>query len=386
MTQPQDPSAEARRVFELAREAAERGEYELAAQLYSRLTGHPDPNLHVAGLLGMADARYRLDDEESALQAWIVATQAPETPLTWRAWVALAGARVRQGDLAGATRSYREAARRAPPDEQPAIASRLGWLNKEMGNEGSANRYFSTARGGFTPYATFAIIAVTAAVSLWADFGPFGRQLIETLALDKQRVLAGEYWRLVTVALVHAPTLPIALLHLGFNMYAVYIAGPVVEALYGRVLFVAFYVISAIGGSIASYLFVPGLSVGASGAVFGLFGLLFVSTYIHRPMLGRQARALTSQIGMLIVINLVFGFTLSGAIDNAAHVGGLISGAWLGYVVAPRGAATLSSLWQRVPQAAASFRERYANAIALVGTILLVVIQFVALRVTPFWA
>ena len=97
--------------------------------------GHPDPNIHVAGLLGLADSRYRLDDEEGALQSWIVATQAPETPLTWQAWVALAGARVRQGDLAGATRSYREATR-APPDEQPAIASRLGWLNKEMGNTG----------------------------------------------------------------------------------------------------------------------------------------------------------------------------------------------------------------------------------------------------------
>src|SRR5919106_4288315 len=123
MSQQQVPGAEGQRLLQQAREAAERGEYELAAQLYSRLIGNQDPNLHVAALLGLGDARYRLDDEEGALQSWIVATQAPETPLTWQAWVALAGARVRQGDLAAATRAYREAARRAPPVEQPQIAS-----------------------------------------------------------------------------------------------------------------------------------------------------------------------------------------------------------------------------------------------------------------------
>jgi membrane associated rhomboid family serine protease len=386
MTQPQDPSAEGQRVFNLAREAAERGEYALAAQLYSRLTGNPDPNLHVAALLGLADARYRLDDEEGALQAWIVATQGPETPITWQAWVALAGARVRQGDLVGATRSYREAARRAPPDEQPQIASRLGWLNKEMGNTGAAGRYFSRARGAFVPYATWAIVALTAAVSLFIDFSPSAEPLFDLLALDKQKVMAGEYWRLITVALVHSPTFPVALLHLGFNMYALFIVGPIVEALYGRVLFVAFYLIAAIGGSIGSYLFVPGPSVGASGAVFGLFGLLFLSTYIHKPLLGRQARALTSQIGMLIVVNLIFGFTLGGTIDNAAHVGGLVTGAWLGYFVAPRGSATISSLWQRLPQAAASARERYSGVIAVGGVALLIAIQVIALNVRPFWA
>ena len=387
MTQPQDPAAEGQRVFNLAREAADRGDYGLAAQLYARLTGHADPNLHIAALLGLADARYRLDDEEGALQAWIVATQGPETSLTWQAWVALAGARVRQGDLVGATRSYREAARRAPPEQQPAIASRLGWLSKEMGDAGTASRYFSRARGGFVPYATWVVIAVTVVVSLWAAFGPFGDQLIDLLALDKERVMAGEYWRLVTVALVHAPDFPVTLLHLGFNMYALYIVGPLVEALYGRLLMVAFYFIAALGGSIGSYLFVPGPSVGASGAIFGFFGLLFVANYVHKPALGRQARALASQIGMLIVINLIFGFTLAGAIDNAAHIGGLISGAWLGFVVAPRAAATVSAMVQGAPEAAArQVRVRYSSVIAVGGTVLLVAIQLVALRVTPFWA
>ena len=76
MTQPQDAGTDAQRLFDQAREAAERGEYDVAASLYSRLIGNPNPIFHVAGLLGLADSRYRLDDEEGALQAWITATQA----------------------------------------------------------------------------------------------------------------------------------------------------------------------------------------------------------------------------------------------------------------------------------------------------------------------
>jgi membrane associated rhomboid family serine protease len=387
MTQPQGTGADGQRILDQAREAAERGEYDVASGFYSRLIGNSDPNLHVAGLLGLADSRYRLDDEAGAVQYWTVATQGPETPLAWRAWVALAGARVRQGDLAGAARAYREAERRAPPEEQAAIASRLGWLNKEMGNSFTANRYFGRARaGGFVPIATWTIIAITVAVSLWADFGPNGAQIVDLLALDKEAVRNGEYWRLVTVALVHATDLPTAFLHLGFNMYALYIVGPLVEALYGRFLFVLFYLLAAVGGSIGSYLFFENLSVGASGAIFGFFGLLFASTFIHKPLLGRQARSLTSQIGVLIVINLVIGFGLAGTIDNAAHIGGLLSGAWLGFVVAPRGAATLSSLWQRVPQTATRIRERYAGAIAVGGIAALFVLQVTLLQLKPFWA
>ena len=103
-----DPARDSRTIFDAAQAAAERGDYQLAGTLFSRLIGNPDAQVHVAGLLGLADARYRLDDEEGALQAWISATQAPETPLSWQAWVQLAGARVREGDLVAAARAYRE--------------------------------------------------------------------------------------------------------------------------------------------------------------------------------------------------------------------------------------------------------------------------------------
>ncbi len=374
---------EPRQVLEEAREAAARGDYEIAAGLFSRMVGNSDPIVHVSALLGLADARYRLDDEEGALQSWIVATQAPENPLTWEAWVALAGARVRQEDLVGAARAYREAEPRAPFEERAAIQSRLGWLNKELGNTGSAQRYFGRARGGFSPFVSYAIIGATAAVSLTTFFTPSGDLLIDLLALVKPAVAEGEYWRLLTVTLVHG-----GLFHLLMNMYALWIVGPLAESLYGHATFLAIYLITAVGGSIASYLFFANPSVGASGAVFGLFGLVFATTYFHKPALGRQARSLTSQIGVLIVINLVIGFGIGGfaRIDNAAHVGGLLCGAWLGLVITPRGAATLGSFWQRIGGAPDGSRRALMPLIRVLGVLLLGGVLIAGLLVTPFWA
>ena len=387
MTNPTMAAPDARVVLEQARQAASAGDYEQAAALYSRSVGNPDPIVHVAALLGLADSRYRLDDEEGALQSWIVATQAPETPLAWQAWVALAGARVRQGDMVGAARAYREAEPRAPFDERPGIQSRLGWLNKEMGNTGSAQRYFGRARANaFTPLMTYSIIAVTVAVSLWADFTSAGAALGDLLYLDKQLVAEGEYWRLLTVTLLHAGPL-----HLLMNMYGLWIVGPLAEALYGRATYLAIYLLSALGGSIASYLVFPNPSVGASGAVFGLFGLIFTATYFHKPALGRQAAGITRQIGILIVINVVIGLGIAGfaRIDNAAHIGGLLVGGWLGFVLVPRGATTLASFWNR-PKSDGSSPPKTANRltplIRLSAVIALGVVLAIALNLTPLWA
>ncbi|HVM30876.1 MAG TPA: rhomboid family intramembrane serine protease [Candidatus Limnocylindrales bacterium] len=375
--------AQAREVLERASEAAQGGDYELASGLFARLTGNPDPTVHVAALLGLADSRYRLDDEEGALQAWLAATQAPENPLTWRAWVALAGARVRQGDLTGAARSYREAERRAPADERPAIASRLGWLNKEMGDTASSQRYFGRARAAstFTPTATYAILAVTVAVTAAQLFVPQTSELVnQYLPLNKQAVLAGEWWRLLTVTLVHG-----GLLHLAFNMYALYIVGPLVEAMYGRPFFIGFYLLAALAGSTASYLVLPVTSVGASGAVFGLFGLLAVGARVHKPALGTRARGLSTQIGFLILLNIVIGFTFPN-IDNAAHLGGLAAGAWLGLIVVPRGAARLADFWRREPtQGVEAPAQGLAPVLQLAGVLALAAVILLALSIRPFW-
>ena len=145
------------------------------------------------------------------------------------------------------------------------------------------------------------------------------------LWLDKAAVAGGEYWRLWTVTLVHADWL-----HLAFNMWALWIVGPLVERWYGPLRFLVFYLACAATGSVASFAFggeAP--SVGASGAIFGMFGVIAAASWIHHPV-DRYARAIARQIGVLILINLAFGFASAGMIDNAAHIGGLLGGLWLG--------------------------------------------------------
>ena len=147
---------------------ADQSDWEQAASAFARVVGTDDPALHTAALLGLAECRYRLDQDEAALQAWISATQAPENPLTWRAWKALAAARVRSDDMAGAARAYREAGRRAPESEQAEIQSRIGWLSKELGDDSGAQRAFgrSRASGMPQPVVTYALLAVTISIGV----------------------------------------------------------------------------------------------------------------------------------------------------------------------------------------------------------------------------
>jgi membrane associated rhomboid family serine protease len=281
---------------------------------------------------------------------------------------------VRAGDLAGALNAYRQADRRAPADDRAEIASRMGWLSKEIGDKGAAGKYFARARGDVGPSFAMAVIAVTVVVSLAANFVP--PEVIDLygwLQLDKPAVAAGELWRLWTVTLVHAP-IQVMPLHLLFNMYALYLAGPFVERLYGRVGFMLIYLACAAGGSLASYAFSTGpdnaYGVGASGAIFGLFGILIAVQYVHRPMLDRQARGFMGQLIGLVVLNLILGFTMGG-IDNLAHIGGLVAGVWIGVLVAPSRVPTMRSMWMRAGPAAGSvvpvFGQAGATAIRVAG-------------------
>lgn len=322
------------------------GEFRDAAIRYGRVVGFDDPEITAAALLGLGEARYRLDDDDAALQSWEAAVQIGETAASYAAWRNVAAARVRARDLPGAIDAYRQADRRAPQQDKAEIATRLGWLTKETGDQRAARKYFARGRGdGPLVSASTVIIAATVIVSLSALLSSEGTFLYTALQLDKAAVAAGEYWRLWTVTLLHG-----SLLHLFFNMYALYLAGPVVERWYGPVRFVLFYLACAAAGSVGSFVFGGDLpSVGASGAIFGLFGLLLVAGRVHKPV-DRGSRMLVSQLGMLILINIGFGFAIPG-IDNAAHLGGLAAGAFLGAVVPPTAVQTLASLWQRVGEA-----------------------------------
>ncbi len=128
-------------------------------------------------------------------------------------------------------------------------------------------------------------------------------------------------------------------------MYALFLIGPIVEAIWGTRLFALFYVLTALAASTASFLFSPGPAVGASGAIFGLIGILLAGTRAHHPVLDQRARAIVPQLVPIILINLAIGFLAGGTIDNSAHIGGLIAGMWLGLVVPPGKVPTLRAMW-----------------------------------------
>lgn len=323
----------------------EASEAERALALYARVMGMADHDVSAAALYGMGNALYRLDRDEEALQAWEQATQIGESPVTYRAWRQVAAARVRAGDMSGALAAYRECERRAPPADRAEIASRLGWLSKETGNRGAAGRYFARSRGdALPPFLTYLTIAVTVVISFTAmGRDPNAAALFNDLALDKAAVAGGEYWRLFTVTLVHDPS---NILHLLFNMYALYYAGTIVERMYGAPLFGLFYLLCALAGSVASFVFGSDApSVGASGAIFGLFGVILVAQRIHHPVLDRRSRAVAGQIGFLIAVNLVLQFVIPN-VDYFAHIGGLLAGLWLGFLIPPGKVQTLGRLWQ----------------------------------------
>jgi len=141
-------------------------------------------------------------------------------------------------------------------------------------------------------------------------------------------ILRGELWRLFTPMFLHSTG---SLLHIGFNMYALYVIGPELERHFGHGRFLALYFLGGFAGNVASFLFSPEYSLGASTAIFGLIGAQGVFLYRNRGLFGRIAQRALVNIVMVAVVNLIIG--LSPGIDNWGHVGGLVGGtlfAWLG--------------------------------------------------------
>jgi membrane associated rhomboid family serine protease len=137
-------------------------------------------------------------------------------------------------------------------------------------------------------------------------------------------VSQGEYWRLFTGGFLHDVTNP---LHIGFNMYILFVLGRMIEPALGHVRFVALYLASLLAGSFGAILVQPtAATIGASGAVFGLMGAAFV---MQRS---RGINPMQSGLGVLIILNLVLQFVIPG-VSWGAHVGGLIGGGIAGWGV-----------------------------------------------------
>jgi rhomboid protease GluP len=134
----------------------------------------------------------------------------------------------------------------------------------------------------------------------------------------------GEYFRLITAMFLHG-----GLLHIALNMYALNAIGAMIERVYGKVKFILIYFTAGLTSSFLSYLFSPGISVGASGAIFGLMGAAAILGFKMRD---RGGRNFASSIVQVIAINLLLGFTIPN-IDNYGHLGGLLGGVLVTFII-----------------------------------------------------
>ena len=134
-----------------------------------------------------------------------------------------------------------------------------------------------------------------------------------------QYILQGQIWRFLTPAFLHG-----SILHIGFNMYALYLIAPSLERKYGGTSFILLYLVSAIFGNVFSFLCSSYVSLGSSTAIFGLIAAQGVYIYKNRHLLGKAAKPLLNNVFFVIAVNLLLG--LSPGIDNWGHLGGLVGG------------------------------------------------------------
>ncbi|HEX9028903.1 MAG TPA: rhomboid family intramembrane serine protease [Anaerolineales bacterium] len=143
-----------------------------------------------------------------------------------------------------------------------------------------------------------------------------------------QLILQGQYWRFITPILLHG-----SILHIGFNMYALFILGPGLERRFGHTRFLLLYLLSGFAGNVASFIFSTAPSLGSSTAIFGLIGAQGVFIYRNRQLFAGRARAALTQIVFIALLNLAIGTT--PGIDNWGHVGGLLGGLLFTWMAGP---------------------------------------------------
>ncbi len=192
---------------------------------------------------------------------------------------------------------------------------------------------------------TLSIILVNFVILLSIEFsgGPNVYNLLNFGGQFGPLINNGEYYRFVTALFVHA-----GWLHLLFNMYALYYFGRLVENVYGSSKFIVVYLLTGLAGNLLSQFFyysVP--SVGASGAIFGLIGLLLGATYFRHEFPDQVKRQMYFLLIPVVLFNVVYGFIPGTDINNAAHLGGFGSGLVLGIFLSPMYRwSKLSNLWK----------------------------------------
>jgi rhomboid protease GluP len=181
------------------------------------------------------------------------------------------------------------------------------------------------------PRVTQSIMAITIAVFLLQLLTQYltGIDIPESLGVKANELIAqGQVWRLLTPMLLHG-----SILHIGFNMYALYAIGPGLERYYGRYRYLTLYILSGFTGNVLSFLITSAPSLGASTAIFGLLGAEGVLLYQNRQIFGPMAQRSLINVVMIAVVNLLIG--LQPGIDNWGHIGGLIGGSLFAWLAGP---------------------------------------------------
>lgn len=138
----------------------------------------------------------------------------------------------------------------------------------------------------------------------------------------------GEYWRFITPTFLHGN-----LIHLILNLFALHIFASELESIYGTFRFLILLLLTSWGAILASYTFSPGIAIGASGVVFGIIGGLIVFFFRQREKVGGAILKFKTMY-TLVIINIILGLVIP-RIDNAAHIGGLITGLLIGWFISP---------------------------------------------------
>ena len=192
----------------------------------------------------------------------------------------------------------------------------------------------------YRPYITYIVIGICVVVYLIQAGTSYFLNVDYPAALgvkDNSLILQGQVWRLFTPMFLHG-----SILHIGFNMWALFLIGPMIERFYGRWRYLGLYILSGFAGNVISFMFSPYPSLGSSTAIFGLLSAEGVLIYQNREIFGNIARRALSEVVIIAVVNLIIG--LSPGIDNWGHIGGLVGGllfAWFGGPVLKRLGVTL---------------------------------------------
>jgi rhomboid protease GluP len=256
-----------------------------------------------------------------------------------------------------------EAQRRLTPTQLEGVRREIDEVQAYLRARAAPAPHVADFPGIDTPLGRVPPVTALLLVAIWAVFvleslQPGGSTSTAVLynfgAVAPDTLASGQYWRLLATCFLH-----VGLLHIASNSIALIWLGSLAERLYGPLRYLAIYLAAGVGGSVVAVVTSPPneISAGASGAIMGLLGAMLAGSWRNRRITGAAAgRQLFSGLAIVLVLNLVIGFTIPG-ISNAAHLGGAATGAVLALLI---------------PYRSPRYARRYAVAANVLSAVLIV--------------